>query len=181
MVILMDVDEPIFMLTKRWVALYNQDSGDNLNWRDVVRWPIEEFVRPDYMVRIFDYLKKPELYEGIEVTPGAQEGIELIRSAGHRIVYTTAGLSPTKFDELIRRGFLPSDRSKAEKDYIVSRDKNLIRGDLLVDDGFHNVVSFPGRAILFDAPHNAQETWKDRAIGWDGVLQLLGLKDKITH
>ena len=38
----------------------------------------------------------------------------------------------------------------------MAQDKGMVKGDILVDDGVHNLEAFSGRKVLMTAPHNQQ-------------------------
>ena len=69
---------------------------------------------------------------------------------------------------------------------IISSRKQMIRGDVLVDDAPHNLEDFEGNRILMDAPHNrsCRAALKNilRVHGWqevyDIILQHAGWKEE---
>ena len=56
-------------------------------------------------------------------------------------------------------------------------NKQMVMGDVLIDDGPHNLVNGPYFRILFDQPHNRGINEKKygmyRAVGWEQVYQLI--------
>lgn len=60
---------------------------------------------------------------------------------------------------------------------IIAHNKQMVRGDVLIDDGPHNLVNGQYFRILFDAPHNRGFNEKKygmyRAVGWEQVYQLI--------
>ena len=52
-------------------------------------------------------------------------------------------------------------------------DKRIIRADFLVDDHPRHLESFDGKAILFSAFHNTNETRFQRANNWKEVEQII--------
>ena len=52
---------------------------------------------------------------------------------------------------------------------------------MLIDDNAHRFARFPGRRLLFDAPHNALETGHRRVASWSEVARLLLEKDAAPH
>ena len=64
------------------------------------------------------------------------------------------------------------------EDVIVASDKSLIFGDIMIDDGTHNLeVTSCGLAVLFDRPHN--RSYNDEAAGmvrvetWDEIYEVV--------
>ena len=56
-------------------------------------------------------------------------------------------------------------------------NQQMVRGDVLIDDGPHNLVNGQYFRILFDAPHNRGFNEKKygmhRAVGWEQAYQLI--------
>ena len=59
------------------------------------------------------------------------------------------------------------------KKIVFCNDKSLIRADVLIDDGWHNLVNFEGIKILYDYPYN-QEVRNLRVKSWNEILKVLG-------
>ncbi len=156
MIVAVDVDGPVADLHTEWIRRYNADYKDSLVEHDVVTWDIHKFVKKECGYKIYDYLRLPDLYEGVKVAFGAREGIEFLKQQGCRVVFVTAaptGFSDDKQRWLVREGFLDK-RQHTHEDLVVARDKNLIRAQVLIDDGPHNIESFQGLSIVWDAPYN---------------------------
>ena len=65
---------------------------------------------------------------------------------------------------------------------IVTGRKQMVRGDVLIDDGVHNLEGGAYRKILFTAPHNrsydAEANGMTRADNWDEVVRIIdGMKE----
>lgn len=52
-------------------------------------------------------------------------------------------------------------------------NKNIIKADIMIDDGIHNLESFEGMKILFDAPHNRNENRFIRVMNWEEIERKL--------
>ncbi len=68
---------------------------------------------------------------------------------------------------------------------IVTSNKSLVKGDVLVDDGLHNLYEGSYIKVLFDKPWN-REVDKDkltdiihRIHNWDEIVKLIEELDKI--
>lgn len=175
MVIISDIDEVLASLHHVWIRLYNEDWDDNLQPEDITKWEIEELTKPKCGRKIFEYLSLEGLYEDVEPISGALQGINTLRSQGHRVVFVTSTMVDDpgrKFKWLVKHGFLSGDR-ESSKDYIECRDKSIIRGDLIIDDFTGNLKGFKGFRVLFDRPHNREtvEHYEWRASSWDSVIE----------
>ena len=60
---------------------------------------------------------------------------------------------------------------------IVTRRKQLIRGDVLIDDGIHNLEGGDYTKILFTAPYNrdydAEANGMIRVKNWDEIVRII--------
>lgn len=167
MIVAVDIDSTLADLTSVWLDRYNEDYQDRLSYLDLTKWAIHEFVKPECGTKIYNYLKDRSLYDEIEPYNFALETIELIRSLGHRVIFVTS--TPPegggcKLLWLRRNGFLPEGNTAS--DYYECHDKSLIRADLLIDDGPHNIEAFPGKAILMERPWNESFEWPVRVVSW---------------
>jgi 5'-nucleotidase len=60
------------------------------------------------------------------------------------------------------------------KNRVFCGDKSILRADIMIDDMPYNLVSFQGKGLLFDAPHNRDNTIFQRVLSWeDSVKELL--------
>jgi 5'(3')-deoxyribonucleotidase len=120
-------------------------------------------------------LLTPDLYDKVRPMPGAPEGVERLREAGHRIVFKTAANrkhAGRKLTWLMEHSFLPEDPFWSE-DYIEAKDVSLLRGDVLVTDNPHEVEKFDGTAILYDRPWNLSKEWPARAQNWEELVPMI--------
>ena len=171
MIILVDVDNVVADLVSEWVRLYNIDFNDNLKVEDITEWDMTKFVSDECGTRIYDYLKLDSLYDRVEPIPHARDGVLTLREMGHRVVFASAGVwSSAKYRWLERHDF---NTGVFASDYIVAYDKSLLHGDLLIDDGFHNIKNFGSQnSILFTQPWNRKEKWSNRADSWKDILRM---------
>ena len=95
---------------------------------------------------------------------------------GHE-VYVVTATEPEHLEEKMKGllfryfPFITWDR------VIVTGRKQMIRGDVLIDDGVHNLEGGGYRKILFTAPHNraydAEANDMVRADTWDEVVRII--------
>lgn len=164
---LIDVDGVIADLLTVWLNKYNKKYDDNLSYNDIIDWDLMQFVKPECGKNIFTFLDNPRMYKYVKPIPLALEGINDLRNY-MRIVYTTA--TPYKVGG-IKYWWLSENGFWNEKDYYIeTHSKFLINGDLLIDDGFHNVQKFPKLSLLFDQPWNQKYHHPRRIHGWEEIL-----------
>jgi 5'-nucleotidase len=188
MLIYVDVDGVVVDLMSEWLKVYNKDYNDNVT-PDMLNngWDMPQYVKSECGSKIYEYLHHPYLYDYALPIERALYGVQKLREMGHRVVFATStpqGVEGRKLQWLIDNHFIePKDH--VFKDYIEISDKSLLCGDILIDDGLHNVSGFKGLGILFDAPHTQKEDWPIRIKGWENVINYLeSEKDKLpvgTH
>lgn len=155
MIIALDMDGPVSDLHTEWYRRYNKDYNDTLTLGRVTHWDLHKFVKPECGKKIYDYLSQPDLYEGVPVVEGAKDGVKALREMGNTVVFVTAGVLGNldqKLAWLHNHSFL--DEGRHMKGVIFAYDKDLIRAQVLIDDGPHNIQAFGGMGIVWDAPYN---------------------------
>jgi 5'-nucleotidase len=173
-VILCDMDEVVADLLGEWVHRYNQMYNDTLAREDITGWDMADFVKPECGKDIYKILRHDGLYDSVHPIPNAHWGIKALRSLGYRVVFVTTCVDETmdaKLRWLVQWRFLP--RQYTQADFIAAKDKALIRGELLIDDGPHNIRDFPGQTILVHAPHNQDFNHPHRAHGWHDIVAMV--------
>ena len=181
MIILCDLDSVVIDLMPAWLALYNADYHDNLKPSDITGWNTHLFVKDECGKKVYEYLSDPHLYENCLPVSWSLWGVSQLRDAGHRVVFLTAANSSSmgqKLEWLYEWGYLPKKSAGDTSDFIAAKDKSLIRGDIMIDDGLHNLDAWAGNGpyhaskILFDQPWNKHDTQYKRAIDWKEVVSI---------
>lgn len=147
MIIAVDIDGVVANLIPTWLRYYNEDFQDNLQLQDIIRYEISECVKPEARASIHNYLKTEYLYKFVLPIPGALQGINILKSLGHRIVYVTQAIHcpGRKFPWLVEWGFLKEDN---HNDYVEMADKSLIHADILIEDSIIQIQRFRGNAAI---------------------------------
>jgi len=171
-----------------WLDHYNKDWDDNLTEDKLTEWDMTKFVKPECGENIYAYQEIPSLYDEVEPVRGALEGVGYLRDMGWDVVFVTAatkGNAGRKYDWLVEHEFTQYTRTR--EDYVEIYNKGLLShkpGDIMIDDGFHNVKAWPGLGILYNRPHNMKEAWPVRVYGWEDIDALLNEWDDVppgTH
>ncbi len=71
--IAIDLDDTLNNLCDSWLAPYNRDYNDNLTRKDLIKWEINELVKPECGIKIYDYLKEPGFFKNLDIQTGAKE------------------------------------------------------------------------------------------------------------
>jgi 5'-nucleotidase len=165
--ILIDIDDTLCDLVSTWLEIYNADYNDNLKRDQILSWDIGSYTKIGH--KFYDYLTNPNinLYYAIEPFPYALEGIQLFRKLDYRIVFVTAYDNYNrKWNWLNQHGFTDD-----MDEYVVAHDKSLIRGELLIDDKYDNIISFDGLGWLYNEPWNQQYMYSPRVNNWQKIME----------
>lgn len=146
-----DLDSTTNNLNEIWVKRYNKDYNDNLTQKNIIKWEIDEIVKPECGKKIFNYLHEPNFFYNLNIKNGAKETIEFL-SKNHDLYIVTAYSSDTCLDKT--NWIKKHDLRINEKNVIFINDKSLLDLDYLIDDGPHNFTNFKGIGLVFDMPYN---------------------------
>lgn len=156
-IIFTDMDEVIVQLMKSWLALYNRDYDDDKQPWDMIGWNVERWVKPECGKKMYDYLSLPNFFFDLEPYDGAVEGMRELHAKHDLFILTATPLEATRgLNDKMRwvKHHLPF----FETNRIIScHHKQLLNGDILLDDGAHNLADFRGIAIKMDRPGNIGE------------------------
>lgn len=178
MTILVDMDDVLEMLVDAWVDYLNIRYGTNVTKYDVKDWNIcKAFPGLDYET-VYSPEMDDEFWKDVKPMPGADEALRKLMADGHEIFVVTATLHETlrsKMDNVLFRYFPYIDWSHV----IITSRKYMIKGDILVDDGPHNLEKGDYYKILFDAVHN--RSFDEKSVGAVRVMNWEEAYDVITE
>lgn len=173
--ILIDMDDVLWDLVGGWVEELNRVHGTNVAVSDVTDWKIKKFFPNLTDEQLYAPLFDPVLWTKLVPIPSAIEIVSRLINDGHRVRIVTAThygtVSPKIKSFLYKYSFLKWE------DIIIASDKSIIKGDVMIDDGVHNLIDFPGTRILFDRPHNhtfpAEANNMIRVQTWNEIYQII--------
>ena len=153
MTILIDMDDTIESLLKAWVSGVNKKYGRNVSCEDVTSWDVSSAFPGLTHEQVYAVPLEQGFWKTVEPIPGAAEAIQHFMDAGHEVFIVTATPYESvteKMTEVLFRYF----PFLTWKQLIITSRKQLIRGDVLIDDGVHNLEGGDYVKILMTAPHN---------------------------
>ena len=172
MTVMIDMDDTIVNSTARWVDYANARYGTSVRYDDLREWNVALAFPMLTKEQIYALLYEEDFWRSITPLPGAAETLAALKEAGHRVLIVTNShyvCLQVKMEEVLFRyfPFLTWD------DVILTADKRLVRGDVLIDDGVQNLVGGGYEKILFTQPHNrafdAAAAGMTRVDDWRGV------------
>ncbi|HJV45967.1 MAG TPA: hypothetical protein VJ824_09635 [Bacillota bacterium] len=170
--LLLDMDDVIVDQSLTWVKRIYEKTGIHFNREEWTDWQLSNHLPSDIVHLIFEEInKEPGFFRYLPPKEGAIEGIREL-SCYYDIVFVSAGEHYAYQDKYYwiedNLPFLP------KPNLILTHRKDLIIGDILVDDGPHNLLSSPVKTkIVFDGPWNKQLTQFPRVHRWEQLVELL--------
>ena len=162
-VILIDVDDVV--CENHFVPVVNEYLGKNYKEEDFgnVKIELELFPDTDSRYKFYDYYVSVDSYDGIELKPGAGEVLEkLIKN--NRVILVTSGCH---YENSLAMGRQFGDKWRfllnklpffPPQNIIFANQKDLIKGDIIVEDRVENMKGEYEKKILFTAFHNKNIT-----------------------
>ena len=153
MIILIDMDDTIEQLLKAWLKGVNERFGYSVKYEEITSWDVSAPYPGLTREQVYAIPDEPGFWGTVEPIEGAAEAIRRFMDEGHEVYIVTA--TPyislaEKMDDLLFRWFpfITWDQ------VIIAKRKQLIKGDVLIDDGIHNLEGGDYVKILMTAPHN---------------------------
>ncbi len=153
LVVLIDMDDTITDLLGAWVEMLNNRHGTSVDPADVQQWDVVKSFPTLTSEQVFAPLLCDSLWSYVHPKDGAVETVRQIMKDGHKVYIVTTSAYETlreKMDTVLFRYF----PFLSWGNVIITTNKQMIKGDVLIDDGVHNLVGGEYEKILVDAPHN---------------------------
>lgn len=140
--ILVDLDSVLADLDAKWYPAWNAHAGDDLHPTRVFEWATHKFTKTKCM-GIYDMLNPPGFFFDLDPIPGGIDAVRALHDDGHRIVIVTAAPSEAPTAAYDKKKWVHKHLPFInKKNVIVTEAKDVIRGDILIDDGPHNIEEF---------------------------------------
>ena len=176
MVILVDMDDTIEQLLPAWVSRANEKYGANVTLDQITDWNVAAPYPGVTKEEIYSVTYEPGFWSSIEPMPGAAEALKHFMDEGHQVFIVTA-TEPEHVEEKMRGLLFRYFPFLNWEQVIITGRKQMIRGDVLIDDGIHNLEGGAYKKILFTAPHNrfydAEANGMTRVWNWDEVVEII--------
>ena len=174
--ILIDLDDVMDRLVDHWCDVLNERYGTNTKTTDVTEWNMATAFKELTEAQVQEPLTEEGFWCGVEPMPGAVDAIKYLIDKGHDVYVVTSsfyGALHEKMENMLFKHFPFIDWEHV----VIADNKQMILGDVLVDDGIHNLLDGPYTKILFDAPWNrnveAAKMGVYRARDWDTVVDII--------
>ena len=151
--ILVDMDDTIENLLDSWLHFLNVEYGYHVTPDDITSWYIDEAYPELTQWQVYAPLFTKKLWKDVKPKWDAVKYLQMLKEDGHEIYITTSSnfkTIHTKVESVLHRYFPFID----DLHVIVATNKQMLRGDVMIDDAPHNLVNGEYDKILMNAPHN---------------------------
>ena len=184
--ILVDMDDTIESLASAWVDYLNARHGTTTKLTDITGWDISKAFPTLTNEQVYAPLFEDDFWDCVKPIDGASESLQKLIADGHKVLIVTTSNYQTlaaKMEQVLFHYF----PFLTWNDVIITAHKQLIKGDVLIDDGIHNLEGGDYFKILMTAPHNryydADKNRMYRVTSWSetySVIQALACADSIS-
>ena len=180
MTILVDMDDTMEQLLEALVDRANKCFGRHADVDEVTDWSIVCAFPGLDKRQILDLMHEENFWEDVKPVPGAAEALKHFMDEGHEVYVVTA----TEFEhiyEKMKKVLFRYFPFLSPRQVIIACRKQMIRGDVLIDDGIHNLEGGEYRKLLFTRPYNreydAEANGMIRVNNWDEIVRIIdGMK-----
>jgi 5'-nucleotidase len=173
--ILIDMDDVIADALERFLEWYERDFGVRYSRADLHGTKLHLLVPEDRRRIVKQYPHQKGFFKDLPLIEHSREVVEELNNRFDVYVASAAMEFPYSLldkNEWLDRYF-PFIHWKRR---ILCGDKSVLKGDVLIDDHDFNLSVFDGRAIMFTASHNVNETKYERLNSWLDAEKLFDLK-----
>lgn len=166
-VLIVDIDDTVAKLEKGWLKAIGDGTGEYQN--NFLAWDVaKQFKCGNKVYSYLDY----DLFRNLEVVEYSREVLTKL-SEVYEVYFATSAVQNrasllAKLEWIEEHfPFIPLDN------LILCGNKKQIKGDIMIDDGSHNLKYFEGRKLLFDCHHNRNDNDFERVLNWKEIEKLL--------
>jgi 5'-nucleotidase len=173
--ILIDMDDVIADALERFLEWYERDFGVRYSRADLQGTKLHLVVPEDHRGIVKQYPHQKRFFKDLPLIEHSQEVVEELNNRFDVYIASAAMEFPYSLqdkNEWLDQHF-PFIHWKRR---ILCGDKSVLKGDVLIDDHDFNLSVFDGRAIMFTASHNVNETKYERLNSWLDAEKLFDLK-----
>lgn len=167
MVILVDMDNVVADLMKKWLGTYNTEYNDNLQADEITTWNIETFARKCSPREFHSIVERADFFSDLDVFPHAREVTARLQQAGHELYFVTATPYKNPTGGFDKCNWAEKHFPHIGKTHVIqTHHKYMIKGDLLFDDGPTNLQNFPGIKVAMNFAYNRSVNVNYRVSSW---------------
>ena len=158
--IIMDLDEVVVDFIEPLIAEYNRRYSSDITIEDITQWAL-----PADMCAIF---RERNFFINLIPYPESIRALELLRARGHEVIIAT---SPSGDPHIAEQKLTWCQDFLPGFPVVITERKDILKGDMMVDDCVEHLRNFDGIRVIMDRPWNRNEAVRGyRAWDWDEIL-----------
>lgn len=166
-IVLVDLDDVLDDLLPAWVSKINELYSLNVDYKDIVEWDMKKAFPSLSTEEIYAPLLIEDFWKDVKPVENSIMYFQTLYEEGYNIKICTASC-PTaihyKYKHFIQK-YLPFI---TYKDIICIYDKQLILGNVLLDDNINNLIGGKYTGVLFNRNYNKNiKTKIKRVDNWE--------------
>ena len=173
-IILIDLDDVLIDTLPLWVEELNKRHSTNVKVEDITDWDIGMFFPNLSKEEVYSPLLDISFWDNVKPKKDAVYYTKLLKEEGFKLYVCTASASPIcgyKIEKTVLKHF----PHFSWEDIIITRNKSLINGDILIDDCFVNLICGKYQGVLVNAHHNQSFNSEDfdipRVYTWKEIYE----------
>ncbi|MCA0132748.1 5' nucleotidase, NT5C type [Winogradskyella alexanderae] len=172
MTLFVDMDDVLADTYAKHVELYNIEHNAQLSVKALTNGEVWQNVPEEHQDSIRKHVRQNGFFIDLEPKKDSQKVMEALCQKHEVYIATAATQFPNSLKE--KSDWLDQHFPFIDWQYrILCGHKFILRGDLLIDDRAYNLKKFEGDTLLFDSPHNQEETDYKRVFNWLEVAEIL--------
>jgi 5'-nucleotidase len=167
--VLVDMDEVIADTTAGMLQWYKQTFGGDIDYQKMLAGgSLVKGFPEENQAAVRQQLFEPGFFRHL---PVMEDSVEVLKQMNERYeIYIVS--AATEFPNSLTDKFhwlADSYPFFTWQQLVLCGDKKMIQADFMIDDHTRHLQHFKGKAYLFSAPHNLNETAYDRLNNWKEV------------
>ena len=169
-ILLCDIDDVMWDFIPHMVNWYNQLSSEKIKVEDFKEWDVSKVVPQSRLDIFWSIPTWQTFWDEIEPRFGAYKYAQLLNQE-YELYFVTAtrlGMSDHKINK-----FLNMFNWVKPNQIIICQNKSMIKGDLLIDDAYHQLQNFTGKKLLVTRSWNevidTQNSNMTRGYDWSDI------------
>jgi len=145
---------------------------------------LQDLFGEDKFFEVMEFMEENQAVKHFEIYKDAKWGVDELRK-NHKVVFVTSPYWEYKDWVIERREWLFHNFNCSDKDIVLTHDKNLFAGDILIDDYSKNVKNWQeagkGFAIKMVQPWNSDYVSCYCAYNFDEIIKKISIIEKINQ
>jgi 5'(3')-deoxyribonucleotidase len=139
--ILCDLDSMVVNLQGPWYERWFDLTGERITSEMATDWDTTRFTK--YGARVYSVLAEPGFFRRLPALPGGLEAVQALCAAGHNVVLASAA-PPEAFGAYGDKAQWVHEQMPwfNLKNLMIGYPKEMLKGDVLLDDGPHNIEAY---------------------------------------